>query len=329
MTNATMIRSWVAAAVLSACACTIVNPEGPGDAGGQPTPVPRPNPPPPPPPLHAHVLFVANLHRSSANLADHYVTLIRAIPAGLDELGLKVDRWAVAPTYAGPDGPRLLMGGKAAPALGVGGDGHGDSGGDDLGPRLRDLAVSGRYDDVGEVAEARNVIRIGQGLGTGALPPQEGGIERDAFFDQPRSLFMVVYLQPLRRRCALADQACRVDGQSPAQVFTARNTDGTLSWLRFAGGAIRPEQVVHIAIGTSEDESPEAFRERCRKVPGFPQNLFDVIEPSPASYFGPLMSAVNGAARGTGQQADFCELIGSDPKKALDRLSTQIAALAR
>src|SRR5947209_1283824 len=73
--------------------------------------------PPPPKPLEAHALFVMNLHQSSANLAQYYVTIADALLAGLGERGINVVRWAVVPTYPGADGMKLLFGAQAPTTL--------------------------------------------------------------------------------------------------------------------------------------------------------------------------------------------------------------------
>lgn len=301
-----------------AAGCTIVTPAN--DGGPMPTPFPSPVPtgPPPPPPLHAHILFVANLHRSSVNLAPHYAALMTALPSRIESLGLRIDRWAVAPTFAGPDGPRLVLGGKdALPEGGM------------LATRLAQFAESGAFDGDGETAESGNLVRLGREIGRAALPPGGGGIERDTFFDQPRNLFIVVSFESLGRRCGLSDPACAVDGRAPDAVFTAAEADGTASWLRFLKGGLRLSQVVHVAVATREGEAVDAFRARCREVPGFPVNLFDVIEPSAHVYFDPLLAALGAANPGTGQQADLCDLLGSDTDLAVRSLAIAIASLAR
>jgi hypothetical protein len=93
-------------------------------------------------------------------------------------------------------------------------------------------------------------------------------------------------------------------------------------------GSLRPEQVVHVSIATSEGESIEAFRKRCAAVPGFPQNLFDVIAPSDNAYFTPLMNALDSAHRGTGAVGDLCNLIGAKPDDAIKALGNSVAAVA-
>jgi hypothetical protein len=94
------------------------------------------------------------------------------------------------------------------------------------------------------------------------------------------------------------------------------------------------DQVVHVAISTTEGESPADFRARCKAINGFPPDLFDVMEPSPALYFDPLLPALNAAHAGTGQGADLCELLGelslNDPtqRKAMNLLIGSVAAMA-
>jgi hypothetical protein len=205
----------------------------------------------------------------------------------------------------------------------------------DIVTTLQKLAATGKYDGVGTVNEAEGVVRTGAHLVEARLPPELGGLDGAAFFDRPRSLFLVIYLQPLARRCALGTPDCAVDGRSPADIFTESAADGTATWLHFATGAMPIDQIVHVALSTKEGETPDAFRARCKAVNGFPpNNMFDVMEPSPALYFDPLVAALNGAHPGTGQAADLCDLIGElglpDPadRKVLARLVNSIASMA-
>ena len=146
---------------------------------------------------------------------------------------------------------------------------------DDLPIALRLLASSGNFDGDGETSEAKNLIAFGRGLEHEPLSPIQGGIERSALFDKPRDLFLVVYLQPLPRRCALDSADCLVDGRSADRHLPRdRRVDGTPRWLNFGGTGIKPGQVLHVAIATSEGRGPEgvpgpaagrsrAFRSRC------------------------------------------------------------------
>ena len=59
----------------------------------------------------------------------------------------------------------------------------------------------------------------------------------------PRDLFIVVYLQPLPRRCAMDSSACLVGGRPPTEIFTETDADGAAAWLTFAGPGISPKQV--------------------------------------------------------------------------------------
>jgi hypothetical protein len=337
--------------------CTIVTP--PGKDGGtkiikQPVFIPiRPDALPQPKPLEASVLFVANLQRSSANLASQYAALMTTFMGDFPP-SLQVVNMGLIATYGDQFGPRLLMGRSAASqqppsslALAalllqyadagvsnynsllpfIGGT-LGNIDDADLQPALQLLAGSGNFDGDGVTSEAQNLIAFGQGLNSFALPPELGGIDRSAFFDSPHDLFIIVYLQPLARRCQLGTDACSVNGQSPSDIFTQTDGYGDATWLKFSYGAISPAKVVQVAIATSEGESESAFESRCSAVPGFPQNEFDVIGPSANAYFTPLMAALNAAYPGTGQTGDFCTLIGSKADTTMRGLAISVAALA-
>ncbi|HXJ23940.1 MAG TPA: hypothetical protein VMT03_27350 [Polyangia bacterium] len=337
--------------------CTIVAPGGP-DAGKPiikivPVPRPRPDALPPPKPLEASVLYVVNLQRSSANLANQYAGIITGLASYWEGSGLSIVNMGLIATYADQFGPRLLLGRNTAAgapasslallALLAGADAGAanyqsllpliaptlaniDDG--DIGPALQLFAASGNFDGNGEVSEAKNVIEFGRGLSSASLPAALGGIDRSAFFDVPHDLFIVVYLQPLPRRCALGTDACSVDGRSPADIFAEADSNGNAAWLSFASGGMPVGQVVQLSVATSEGESESAFQTRCKAVPGFPTAVLDVIGPSSNAYFTPLMQALNSAHSGTGHSGDFCTLIGSKPQDAITALGSGVAALA-
>ena len=347
-------------AVSAGAGCTIITPPSPD--GGMtkkiyiPIPFPvRPDALPQPPPLTASVLFVANLARSSVNLSGQYAGIMTGFLSYLTQRGLSISNMGLIPTYGDQYGPRLLLGRSSssqsppsslallgllaaeadagvkdyqtllpliAPTLGNIDDA-------DIQPALQLLAGSGNFDGNGQYCEAQNLIAFGQGLNSAALPPELGGIDRSAFFDAPRDLFIVVYLQPLPRRCALPSDACNVNGRSPTDIFLDTDGYGGLTWLSFSSGtSILPSQVVQVAIATAEGQSQTAFETSCKAVTGFPLNVLDDIGPSPNLYFTPLLAALNAANPGTGQSADFCQLIGSMPGPAIQKLGASVATLA-
>jgi hypothetical protein len=339
--------------------CTIVTP--PGKDGGPPKiqikpvfiPI-RPDALPQPPALKASVLFVANLQRSSTNLAGQYASIITQFLGDLPR-SLAVVNMGLIATYGDQFGPRLLLGRSAASQqppsslalLGLLAQ-YADAGNSnynsllpyiggtlgniddaDLQPALQLLAASGNFDGDGVTCEAQNLIAFGEGLSSFSLPPELGGIDRSAFFDSPNDLFIVVYLQPLARRCQLPSNGCNVNGRSPSDIFLDTDGYGGATWLSFTSGTgISPAKVVQVAIATSEGESETAFATRCTAVPGFPQNDLDVIGPSANAYFTPLLAALNAAYPGTGQSGDFCTLIGSKADSTMRSLAISVAALA-
>jgi hypothetical protein len=311
----------------------------------------HPDASPPPPPVEASVLYVVNLERSSANLSGQYAALMGGFESYLGSVGLQIDEKGLIATYADQFGPRVILGrsnvsGAAQPepllkaladAQNMGATGYeqllpfinatlGNISDSDIPVALNLLASTGAFDGDGETSEAKNVIHVGEGIDTAALPASFGGIDRNALFPKPRDLFIVVYIQPLPRRCALGSAACQVDGRDPADIFRDTDTNGAATWLHFPMGALRPEQIIQVAVATTEGESLDAFRTRCSRVPGFPLNLFDVMAPSSNQFFVPLMAALNGAHAGTGHIGDFCTLIGSQPDDAIRALGNGVAA---
>jgi hypothetical protein len=273
----------------------------------------------------------------------------------LGSRGLSIANMGLIPTYGDQYGPRLLLGRSGAsqsspsslallgllaaeadagvkdyqsllPLLGPTLGNIDDA---DLQPALQLLASSGNFDGDGQSCEAQNLIAFGQGLNSAALPPELGGIDRSAFFDSPRDLFIVVYLQPVARRCQLPSDTCNVNGRSPTDIFLDTDGYGGVTWLSFSSGtSISPSQVVQVAVATAEGEGQTDFENGCKAVTGFPLNVLDDIGPSPNLYFTPLMAALNAAYPGTGQSADFCQLIGSKPDAAIQKLGSSVATLA-
>jgi hypothetical protein len=340
-------------ALALAAGCTVVAPGNPDAGKTMLIPIPiKPDALPPPKPLQASVLVVANLERSSANLADQYAKIMLGLSGYLQKVGLELENMGLIATYGDHWGPRLLLGRRegAAPnptlellltaaiagnapvqdydhLLPLIGGALGNVSDEDLPLALRLLASSGNFDGDGETSEAKNLIAFGRGLSGEALSPALGGIDRSALFDKPRDLFMIIYLQPLPRRCALDSAACLIDGRKPSDIFLDTNDDGTAAWLNFNGAGMKPGQLLHVAIATSENEDLGSFRTRCAKVPGFPATLFDVMAPSQNQYFTPLAGALNAAHRGTGSIGDFCELIGEMPDAAIMRLGQSVAGV--
>jgi hypothetical protein len=336
-----------------ASGCTVVAPGK--DDGGMTKIVPIPIKPdalPPPKALEASVLVVANLERSSANMAEKYATIMGGLNTYLDTVGLHVENMGLIATYGDHYGPRLLLGRRAneptspilqgilLDALSRGAniqdyDGLlpviagalGNISDADLPIALGLLASSGNFDGDGETSEAKNLIEFGRGLNDEPLSPLQGGILRNELFDRPRDLFIVVYLQPLPRRCAMDSSACLVGGRRPVDIFTEKAADGSAAWLHFAGTGIPPERVLHVSIATTEGESLSSFRARCGAVPGFPKALYDVMAPSQNLYFRPLADGLNAVNRGTGSMGDFCELIGSNPELAVKKLGNSVAGV--
>jgi hypothetical protein len=339
-------------AVALATGCTIVAPGNPDAGKNTIIPIPlRPDALPPPKALEASVLVVANLERSSANLAERYAAIMIGLGAYLDSVGLKLANMGLIATYGDHYGPRLLLGRRegdaprpelallidSARAANIQEDydhllpiivaSLGNISDSDLPYAIKLLASSGNFDGDGETSEAKNVIGFGRGLNAESLSPVLGGIDRSALFDRARDLFIVLYLQPLPRRCAMDSSECLVDGRRPTDIFTEKDSAGMAAWLNFAGQGIKPAQVLHVAVATSESESIDSFRSRCGEVPGFPRTLFDVMAPSQNKYFGPLLAELNAVNKGTGNTGDFCELIGERPDAAIMKLGTSVAGV--
>src|SRR5690242_13835678 len=81
--------------------CTVVTPGGGQDAGVKIIPIPvHSDAQPPAKSLTASVLFVANLQRSSANLADAYSRIILGVTSYLNSTGLQLENMGLISTYS-------------------------------------------------------------------------------------------------------------------------------------------------------------------------------------------------------------------------------------
>ena len=202
----------------------------------------------------------------------------------------------------------------------------GDISDQDLPLALKLLASSGHFDGDGETSEAKNLIGFGQGLGGEDLPPTLGGIERSALFDQPRDLFIVVYLQPLPRRCDLGSPACLVDGRSPTAIFMETDVAATPP-----GSTSRVPASSRRSCCTSRSRRrarrsaivPEALRGR----PGFPAHAVRRDGAVAERLLHAAHDRAEQRAPGHRHLGDFCELIGKDPAAAMMKLGNNVAGV--
>lgn len=275
---------------------------------------------PPPdmtPDIHAQALYVVNLSRASGNLAQAYAATILGLHSLLAARHVLVDEWAVLPS-SNADGrrPAFVFGGSnsiLAPDV------------QGLDAALAKAAASGAYDPpaAGVVAEQAPLADIAKRLGSATLPPELNGGNSAPAFSTAHEIFIVVTIQPTRRRCALSDTNCLLDGADPVAFFTKEGAFGSADWLHFQAGSVPRANIRHLFITTREGESPADFALRCGAVPGFPRTLLDVMEPSPAAYYQPLAEKL--AAAGTeAYAADLCDLLGSSGRPLLKAQAERI-----
>ena len=330
-------------AIAALGSCTVVTPEGKPDGGTKIIVIPvRPDALPPPKQLTASVLYVANLQRSSANLADAYSRIILGVAGFMQTKGVILENMGLISTYADQFGSRLLLGRKVGAqessvsllaALGAAQDaGVTDYMGllpfiggalanisdEDFPRALKLLASSGRFDGTNETSEAKGLIEFGQNINSLALPPELGGIDRirSSITRAISSWSSTCSRCRDAARWAPAPVWCR---GRPTELFRATDSDGSASWLAFAGPGITPNRIVHVAIATSEGGTSTPSASGAATYRGSPPTCRR-HRPVASSLLRPLTDALNSAHRGTGQMGDFCALVGSDDaNRALGR----------
>lgn len=264
---------------------------------------------------HVNVLIFGVIDQST--LAQHYSFIIGSLIGALQTQNVIADRVAIAPMYRRISEQVPLLFGLDDPeaefntyeeALQYYSD------------ERESLLTESTLDD------GANVTALGARLGvTEIYHPTSSADTGRYYFDEPRDGTIIVWLNPLKRRCGLGD--CEVDGQSLANILTDIDENGAATWITL-GGDVHPlaQKVIHFFVGTAEDVSEERFFETCGNQPAFPANILDFIEPSIEPLYTDLIDHLNGA-QVPALSLDFCEALSAVELSPLLRPATRIRAV--
>lgn len=277
-------------AVLSLTSCTVIRYVDPPDEDMGPGNVP--------PPKYVDMLVMAELNREAFSLSDSYSYAVAEMIAAMAANQIIVRKWALAPMYRRTGGTVPLIYGS-----------------EDENPEFSNLGeavVFFAMDDGVEylreraLSEGENLASLGRELDTRSIyHPTSADVEGRPYFEQPADGFVVLQLTAKKRECAYTNQACQINGTSPAAYFT-KEADGKASWLELPNGAGLPaSKIYHISIATGEGIDFDTFADDCEGRQDFPQTKLDFMEPSPNVYYEPFMRELNDNGSG-GSFLDMC-----------------------
>lgn len=270
------------------------------------------------PPKVVDMLVLIDVDRSAANLTPYYHQTLQTLIMGLALKNVAVRSAALAPLYH--------RSGEVVPLLYGEGDPRSEF--EDFGAAIQfytyddgQLFLQSRTDNDGE-----NLATLGLELGQRAIyRPRTADPEARPYFLEAADGFVVVYMTASPRPCAANDEACELDGMSPASYFT-RRTDGVADWLSLGDDTrLPPSKIFHLAVVTAEATGYGDFAERCRGYSGFPATMLDVMEPSPKAYYTQFVDGLmrNG---GRGLVVDLCQAMSARGEGTLAGAAAAIRA---
>ena len=264
---------------------------------------------------HVNVLIFGVIDQST--LAQHYSFIIGSFIGALQTQNVIADRVAIAPMYRRISEQVPLLFGLDDP------EAEFNTYEDALqhySDERESLLTESNLDD------GANVIALGARLGvTEIYHPTSSADTGRYYFDEPRDGTIILWLNPLKRRCGLGE--CEVDGQNLADILTDMDAEGRATWISL-GGEVHPQaqKVIHFFVGTAEDVSEERFFDTCGNQPAFPANVLDFIEPSVESLYTDLIDQLNDA-QVPALSLDFCEALSAVERSPLLRPATRIRAV--
>jgi hypothetical protein len=146
-----------------------------------------------------------------------------------------------------------------------------------------------KLSDDGERQDGQNLADIGQNLSS--LPiyhPNLGSMIGRPYFDQPQDGLLVVWINTSPRRCDLSN-CIMADGTRIDEYFSKVDSQGNLSWLRYAEGlSLAKKNVGHFFFATAEGVDNDTFSEDCSDLPGFPAVSLDYMQESECTLYQDL-----------------------------------------
>ena len=187
-----------------------------------------------------------------------------------------------------------------------------------------------RHLDTRTEVPGENLAALGLDLDRATIFDPTGTItDSRAYFKEAADGFVVIYLTGTSRPCAHGDQACQLDGKSPASYFSATDDANLASWLALPGpSGLSPARIVHMPVASAEEVSFDQFADRCLAEPNFPAGALDVMEPSENAYFGPFIDQLR-ADGGQGYNIDLCQALSSRSDRAALSAAAYLQRLLR
>ena len=256
----------------------------------------------------AHVYFSARIERSTVNLEPYYTHFMQRVVLGLAGAGIQASQVVLVRADERAGGAPLLA------AWGCRLDDPEALRPEDV---IRHYAVNEPLSEDAPLGCATDpVAHLGGGLGevVTQYPRALNGTNGLSVFGAAPDLVLVVHIDPLERRRGFESEAC-----ASAQSLAALDeVDGSAFWLAYAGDDPPPDRVVHWAVTTPEAVPRAAFVDECRAREGFPSDVLDLLEPSAASLYGPLLAAAERAGYGVAA-LDFCAMLTNDRDFLIDQ----------
>lgn len=265
-----------------------------------------------PPPKHVDMVVMVELSRDAFSLSDSYSFAVSKMIGALAANQIIVRKWALAPMYRRTNGTVPLVYGSVDE----------NSEFSNVGEAVAFFAMDDGVEYLREraLSEGENLAVLGQDLDTRSIyHPRSADVEGKPYFEQPKDGFVVLQLTAKKRACAYTNEACQLDGVTPAAYFT-REAEGKASWLELPNATGLPaSKIYHISIATGEGINFDTFAKGCEGRQDFPQAKLDFMEPSPNVYYEPFMRELKEKGSG-GSFLDMCTAlspVSGTPEMAL------------
>ena len=261
----------------------------------------EPEPPPggTPEPRVVDVLIMVELNRSTVALAPGYEQIIGGLGVALATQNITVRQAALAPMYQRTGAAVPLIYGTLDP------NSEFESFEEAIAFFANDDGQRYLRDQVD--ADGENLATLGLELDTRPLyHPRTSDPVAQPYFLEPADGLIVVSLTARARACNYSDAACQLNGQAPAEYFSATDEQGQAAWLQLGGReSLSPKRVFFLSIATDEQVSQDDFVNTCTGKPGFPSAMLDHMEPSDKPYYRPLTTEL-GQRQVPAQFIDMC-----------------------
>ncbi|MCG8416691.1 MAG: hypothetical protein MJE77_01955 [Proteobacteria bacterium] len=269
-------------------------------------------------PAVVDLLVMAPLDRNAVNLAGDYNDIVVELDEAMERRNIELRKAALAPLYGRVADVVPLVYGADDDGMGFA------SYADAILFYARDGGAQYLNDQT--TVEGENLSRLSTELDTRAIYRPTGSDPAGRiYFAEPADGFVVLYLSPQSRRCALDGADCTLGREHPVDYFT-REQDSVASWLRLPDGGLPVSKIFHAAVVTEEGIPYDEFSQRCVGYAEFPTAHIDLMEPSPLSYYQPLVAGIRDNGGHTAL-IDLCEAMSSRRKSRMEALAGEIRTM--